>query len=34
VDEDGDEWWERERGRRPSREGAYMNMMMSSMKVA
>jgi hypothetical protein len=33
VDEDGDEWWERERGRRPKQGGAYLNMMMSSMKV-
>jgi hypothetical protein len=34
VDEDGDEWWERERGWRPSRGGAYLNMMMPPMKVA
>jgi hypothetical protein len=24
VDEDGDEWWERERGRRPEQGGAYL----------
>jgi hypothetical protein len=24
VDEDGDEWWERERGRRPEQERAYL----------
>jgi hypothetical protein len=34
VDEDRDEWWERERGRRPEQGRAYMNMMMPSMKVA
>jgi hypothetical protein len=34
VDEDRDEWWERERGRRQEQGGAYMNMMMPSMKVA
>jgi hypothetical protein len=35
VDEDGDEWWERERERAaPEQGGAYLNMMMPSMKVA
>jgi hypothetical protein len=24
VDEDGDEWWERERGRHPEQGGAYL----------
>jgi hypothetical protein len=24
VDKDGDEWWERERGRRPEQGGAYL----------
>jgi hypothetical protein len=33
VDEDGDEWWERE-GVAPEQGGAYLNMMMPSMKVA
>jgi hypothetical protein len=31
VDEDGDEWWEREGGARAG--GVYLNMMMPSMKV-
>jgi hypothetical protein len=31
VDEDGDEWWERER---VAPGGAYLNMMMPPMKVA
>jgi hypothetical protein len=34
VDEDEDEWWERETGWRPSKGRAYLNMMMPSMKVA
>jgi hypothetical protein len=33
LDEDGDEWWERERTALEQR-GAYLNMMMSPMKVA
>jgi hypothetical protein len=33
VDEDGDEWWERERAA-PKQGGAYLNMMMPPMKVA
>jgi hypothetical protein len=33
VDEDGDEWSERERAV-PEQEGAYLNMMMPPMKVA
>jgi hypothetical protein len=33
LDEDGDEWWERERTA-PEQRGAYLNMMMSPMKVA
>jgi hypothetical protein len=33
VDEDGDEWWERERVA-PEQGGAYLNMMMPPMKVA
>jgi hypothetical protein len=33
VDEDGDEWWERERAV-PEQGGAYLNMMMPLMKVA
>jgi hypothetical protein len=33
VDEDRDEWWERERAV-PEQEGAYLSMMMPLMKVA
>jgi hypothetical protein len=33
VDEDGDEWWERERAV-PEQGGAYLSMMMPLMKVA